>query len=77
MYALANVRKFVEDNGELLGDRAKEILKRAEEASYNGVISGSSIEEIMRDNVLASEFHKVAMTPDYLGIGLSALRTAY
>jgi len=77
MYALANVKKFVEDNMERLGGRAEGILKRAEEVSYDGMISGGSVEEIMKDDALASEFHKIAMTPEYLEIGLSITRATH
>ncbi|KKW42473.1 MAG: hypothetical protein UY92_C0006G0034 [Candidatus Magasanikbacteria bacterium GW2011_GWA2_56_11] len=74
MYALANVRKFVEDNKDRLGNLAVGILARAEQQSSNGVLSGSAVEGIMQDHELAREFHEVVMSdPDHLRIGLEAL----
>lgn len=49
MYALENIKKFVDDHAEFIGCRAAEIIKRAEELSFNGVVSGGSIGAIMDD----------------------------
>lgn len=47
MYALANVRKFIDDIPELVVNQGEEIFKRAEACSFNGLISGGSLWEIM------------------------------
>lgn len=75
MYAVANVKKFIEDNSSRLGQRGNEILKRAEKLSHEGVISGGSVEEIMDDASLTREFHESIMnSPEHVEIGLSAIR---
>jgi len=73
MYALANIEKFVKDNADRLGDKVKGILERAEKVSSYGMISGSSVEEIMDDDILASEFHAIAMTPEHLELCISVV----
>ncbi len=74
MYALENIKKFVKDNTERLSDRSEGILKRAKAVSHDGLISGSSIEEILQDNILISDFHKAAVTPEHMEIGFAAIR---
>lgn len=77
MYALANVRKFIDDNPELVGSQGEEIYCRAEMCSFNGLISGGAIEEIMRDALLAREFHVAVMSnEEHIAIGLGAIRSA-
>lgn len=73
MYALENIKKFVEDNAEQLGDQAEGILKRAENASFDGILSGSSIDEIMGDEALAREFRDVVMIREHVEVGLRAM----
>lgn len=75
MYALENVRKFVKDNAEKIGERAGEIIARAEKEAHCGVLSGGAIEEIMQDIYLAQEFHDAVMSdPEHMQIGLSAIK---
>mgnify|MGYP001571474874 FL=1 len=75
MYALENVKKFVQNNAGRLGERAEVILARAEEKSHDGVFSGGAVEEIMQDDGLAVEFHNIVMSdPDHMQIGLSAMQ---
>lgn len=77
MYALANVRKFIDDNQLMIADRGEEIFRRAEACSYNGLISGGAIEEIMRDALLTREFHVAVMSnEEHIAIGLGAIRSA-
>lgn len=77
MYAVKNIKKFVDDNATRIGDRAEGILKRAEEVSRNGVISGGSVEEIMQDDALAAEFHKAVMEDmDHIRIGMEAIQAS-
>ena len=74
MYALDNVKKFVQDNPEKVGDQAELILKRAMEKSENGILSGSSIEEIFGTSELADEFkHIITKDLEHIRIGLEAI----
>jgi hypothetical protein len=77
MYAFLNVKKFVEDNPQLVGNRGEEILARAEVCSSKGLISGGSVDEIMQDTFLSNQFHQIVMANDeHLAIGLTAIAGA-
>jgi hypothetical protein len=74
MYALDNVKKFIKDNPDLVGDRAEGILARAEELSTEGVVMAGSIEDIMGDNMLSRIFSQAVMNdPKHIKIGLEAI----
>lgn len=73
-YSLDNVKKFVEDNSLIIGDRAKEILERASSLAVRGIISDSSTQEIMQDRVLAESFHRIVFfNSDHIKIGAVAI----
>lgn len=75
MYAVANFEKFVKDNKERLGEqRAEEILQRAKELSFNKLVSGGSVMDIMCDSDLAREFEQTVMGDmEHIKIGLVAM----
>jgi hypothetical protein len=77
MYAFANVKMFVDDNQEKIGDQAEAILKRAEELSERGVISGSAIPKIFNNTALAEEFETAVQNDlEHIKIGLRAIEAA-
>ncbi len=78
MYALENIKKFLRDNADKVGNRAPDILARAEELSQDGVLWGSTIEEIMGgDPDLTAAFREVAVRDlEHVEIGLTAIRAA-
>lgn len=77
MYALANVRKFIDDIPELVGNRGEEIYRRAEGCSFNGLISGGSLWEIMQDAFLMTQFNRIVMADEnHIAIALGAIRKA-
>jgi len=75
VYALENVKKFVRQNRERLGD-PDGILERAERESENGVLLGGSIESIMQNEELAEEFHAQAEGPRHRRVGLNVIQKA-
>lgn len=58
-YSLDNVKKFLEDNGAWVGDLAEGILARANACAVRGIISDSLTQEIMENDFLVGEFHRV------------------
>lgn len=77
MYALANIRKFIDENPQLVGNHGEEIMSRAWSCSFRGLISGGSINEIMRDDSLAEKFHQIMMSDEkHISIGINAMRSA-
>lgn len=78
MYALRSVEKFINDKKNEIGENlAKKMLERAKKAADNEVISGGNIEEIMQDNTLANEFHRIAiMDPEHFEINISVLHVS-
>lgn len=78
MYALKSVEKFIKDNADRIGEnRVKEMLERAGKAADNGIVSGGNIEEIMQDNLLADEFHRIAiMDVEHFEINISTLHAS-
>lgn len=74
MYAVDNVRKFVEEHISISVHQGECIVMRAEALSHQGLISGGQIDEIMEDGELALEFHESVMNDaEHIKIGLSAL----
>lgn len=77
MYALDNVKKFVDENPKLVGDHGEEIMSRAWACSFKGLISGGSVSEIMQDDSLAEKFHQIMMSDsEHIFIGINAMRSA-
>ena len=72
MYALESLEKFLKDKENQLGkDYVNKMLERAISLSHNGVVCSGALNEIMKNNTLVNEYHKIAMTdPDHLKINL-------
>ena len=75
MYAVANVRKFVEDHAEELGERGQKILDRAELAAENGVFSSGVAFQVMgNDPEITARFKSEAGSDaEHIRIGLEAI----
>ncbi|PLX21793.1 hypothetical protein C0584_01675 [Candidatus Parcubacteria bacterium] len=75
MYAVENVKKFVKDNPDMIKNQEGiKIIERAEELSEEGVISGSSLVQIMGCRLLAEAFHiMVVGSPEHLKIAQKAI----
>jgi len=75
MYAVANVKKFVEDHAQELGGRGQAILDRAELAAEDGVFSGGVAIQVMGNDpeVYARFKSEVTTDPEHIRLGLEAL----
>ncbi|MEK9157991.1 MAG: hypothetical protein AAB638_02280 [Patescibacteria group bacterium] len=75
MYAVDNVKKFVDDHASELGERGPKALARAELVAENGMFSGGIIGEVMgNDPDLTARFESEANSnPEHIRIGHEAL----
>jgi len=75
MYAVANVKKFVKDHAEELGERGHKIIDRAELVAENGVFSGGVAFQVMgNDPKIAALFERDATSdPEHIRLGLEAI----